>query len=148
VLNTLGSQNTAINKKFPWRQVMYDDRSDNFWLLYDDLCDILSNSEMPDLIYYLVKNYPEIANDLYFELDKNLVKKTPWHEDLSKVVHEWVNPTEKSYGPITIEEADDGSGDGILTFPPEFIEKTGWKEGDTLSMEVSPLGTLILQKKD
>lgn len=36
----------------------------------------------------------------------------------------------------TIEDANDGSGDGILTFPPEFIEQVGWKEGDTLSMSV------------
>jgi hypothetical protein len=36
----------------------------------------------------------------------------------------------------TIEDANDGTGDGILTFPPELIEYTGWKEGDTLSLSV------------
>jgi hypothetical protein len=24
----------------------------------------------------------------------------------------------------------------MLTFPPEFVESTGWKEGDTLNVEV------------
>jgi hypothetical protein len=128
-------------------RITYDNRSDTFWRLYGELYDILSNSEMPDLIYYLVKNYPEIASDVYFELDKNLVKKTPWHEGLSKVVHQWVNPQKKSYGTVTIEDAEDGSGDGILTFPPEFIEETGWKEGDTIKMTPTEDGSLILENK-
>ena len=45
-----------------------------------------------------------------------------------------------------IEDADDGSGDGILTFPPELIEKMGWKEGTTLHLEVAEKGTLIITK--
>lgn len=125
-----------------------DDRADKFWHSVSQFQRILSDTPVDDIAYHLVQENPELANELYFELDKNLVKKTPWHEDLSKVVHEWVNPTQKTYGPITIEDAEDGSGDGILTFPPEFIEKTGWKEGDTISMKVSSEGTLILQKKD
>ena len=36
----------------------------------------------------------------------------------------------------TIEDAPDGSGDGILTFPPELIAELGWKEGDTLSISL------------
>lgn len=126
----------------------YDDRGEKFWHLYYTFQDALEGAPIDDLVYQLIKLKPELANDLYFKLDENLVKKTPWHEDLTKVVHEWVNPTQKTYGPITIEDAEDGSGDGILTFPPELIEKTGWKEGDTLSMEVSDERTLILQKKD
>ena len=46
-----------------------------------------------------------------------------------------------------IEDADDGSGDGILTFPPELIEKMGWKEGTTLHLEVTEQGTLIITDK-
>lgn len=125
-----------------------DDRADKFWHSVSQFQRILSDTPVDDIAYHLVQENPELANELYFELDKNLVKKKPWHEDLSKVVHEWVNPTQKTYGPITIEDAEDGSGDGILTFPPEFIEKTGWKEGDTISMKVSSERTLILQKKD
>jgi hypothetical protein len=33
---------------------------------------------------------------------------------------------------ITVEEADDGSGDLILPLPPELLDMQGWKEGDTL----------------
>lgn len=36
----------------------------------------------------------------------------------------------------TLEETNDGSGDGILTFPPELIELKGWEEGTMLSLEV------------
>jgi hypothetical protein len=43
----------------------------------------------------------------------------------------------------TIEDAGDGSGDGILTFPPELCEMKGWKEGTVLNLEVSD-GMLII----
>ena len=33
---------------------------------------------------------------------------------------------------ITVEEADDGSGDIILPLPKELLEIQGWKEGDEL----------------
>ena len=33
---------------------------------------------------------------------------------------------------ITVEEADDGSGDIILPLPQELLDLQGWKEGDTL----------------
>ena len=46
-----------------------------------------------------------------------------------------------------IEDAEDGSGDGILTFPPEVIEQTGWKEGDVLKLQVKD-GKLYITKKD
>lgn len=42
-----------------------------------------------------------------------------------------------------IEDAPDGSGDGILTFPPEMIEELGWKEGQVLKLEVVD-NTIIL----
>ena len=38
--------------------------------------------------------------------------------------------------PAIIEDAPDGSGDGILTFPPELIQITGWVEGTKLNLEV------------
>ena len=96
----------------------------------------------------IIKSDPELANDIYFAFDVELVgKRQPW-EHLSDVMHQWVNPKQKTYGPIQIEDAPDGSGDGILTFPPELIEETGWKEGDTLNLEVSEAGTLIITKKE
>ena len=33
---------------------------------------------------------------------------------------------------ITVEEADDGSGDLVLPLPQEMLDLQGWKEGDTL----------------
>lgn len=35
-----------------------------------------------------------------------------------------------------LTEADDGSGDLILTFPDELIQEMGWKEGTVLSLKV------------
>lgn len=32
---------------------------------------------------------------------------------------------------LTVEE-DTETGDAILQFPPELLEKAGWQEGDTL----------------
>jgi bifunctional DNA-binding transcriptional regulator/antitoxin component of YhaV-PrlF toxin-antitoxin module len=50
----------------------------------------------------------------------------------------------KSY--ITmIEEAPDGSGDGILTFPDEMIAELGWKEGQRLQFSVSEEGKIIIK---
>ena len=96
----------------------------------------------------IIKSDPELANDIYFALDDELAgKRQPW-EDITDVVHQRVNPKPKTYGPLYIEDAGDGSGDGILTFPPELIEETGWKEGDTLNLEVSEAGTLIITKKE
>lgn len=105
------------------------------------------SSDTQRLAKALIQSDPELANDIYFALDEELVgKRQPW-EELTDVIHQWVNPKPKIYGPLYIEDAGDGSGDGILTFPPELIEETGWKEGDTLKLEVSEVGTLIITKK-
>lgn len=47
---------------------------------------------------------------------------------------------------LTIEDAEDGSGDGIITFPPEIIEELGWKEGMELNLDlkVDPAGNVIV----
>jgi hypothetical protein len=42
---------------------------------------------------------------------------------------------------------DPETGDGILEFPPELLETTGWKEGDTLSWTDLGNGTWSLTKK-
>lgn len=44
----------------------------------------------------LFEQNPEFANDLYFALDEIFVKKTPWHTELTKVVHNWVNSSQKT----------------------------------------------------
>lgn len=73
-------------------------------------------------------------------------EETTWYEDLSKVVHQWVNPKEEFIGYGYIEDANDGSGDGILTFPEGMCEKIGWNVGDTLNLEVSDDGSIIISK--
>lgn len=46
-----------------------------------------------------------------------------------------------------IIEADDGTGDGILQFPDEFINEQDWREGDNIHMEVIN-GELIMRNLD
>jgi bifunctional DNA-binding transcriptional regulator/antitoxin component of YhaV-PrlF toxin-antitoxin module len=50
----------------------------------------------------------------------------------------------KSYVTL-IEEAPDGSGDGILTFPDEMIAELGWKEGQRLQFSVNDEGNIIIK---
>ena len=38
--------------------------------------------------------------------------------------------------------------DGILTFPDELLEKTGWKEGDVLEWIPNDDGSFTLMKKE
>ena len=46
-----------------------------------------------------------------------------------------------------ILETNDGTGDGILQFPEEFIKEQDWREGDTIHMEVVD-GSLIIRNLD
>ena len=48
---------------------------------------------------------------------------------------------------ITLEEADDGSGDLIMPLPPELLESAGWKEGDELVWSDNKDGSWSLNKK-
>ena len=49
---------------------------------------------------------------------------------------------------ITLEEADDGSGDLVLPLTDEIMESAGWKTGDTLIWTDLKNGTWSLKKKD
>ena len=49
---------------------------------------------------------------------------------------------------LNIEEANDGSGDAILNFPPDLLEQAGWKEGDTLNWVDQKDGSWLLKKVD
>jgi hypothetical protein len=73
-------------------------------------------------------------------------EETTWHEDLSKVMHEWVNTKERFVGYGHIEDANDGSGDGILTFPEGMCEEVGWNPGDNLNLEIRDDGRLYISK--
>jgi len=47
---------------------------------------------------------------------------------------------------ITVEEADDGSGDLVLPFPEDLLKQAGWKEGDTLDWQDNGDGSWSLTK--
>jgi hypothetical protein len=47
---------------------------------------------------------------------------------------------------LTVEE-DPETGDGILTFPEDFLEQTGWQEGDVLEWTDLKNGSWQLAKK-
>ncbi len=47
---------------------------------------------------------------------------------------------------LTVEE-DPETGDGILTFPLDFLEEAGWKEGDTIEWIDLKNGSWQLKKK-
>jgi hypothetical protein len=49
----------------------------------------------------------------------------------------------------TIELQDDPeTGDSILEFPPDFIEETGWKEGDVIEWHDNKDGSYTMTKKE
>ena len=42
-----------------------------------------------------------------------------------------------------------GDPDNVnMTIPPEIMESQGWKEGDTIKVEVGDQGTIIITKVD
>lgn len=45
-------------------------------------------------------------------------------------------------------EEDPATGDLILTFPQDFLEETGWKEGDVVNWQDNKDGSFTLSKKD
>ena len=47
---------------------------------------------------------------------------------------------------VTVEEADDGSGDIVLPLPQDLLELQGWKEGDTLEWTKQDDGAWIISK--
>jgi hypothetical protein len=46
---------------------------------------------------------------------------------------------------VNVKE-DPETGDSIIEFPPDMLEQTGWKEGDTLSWEENGDGSFTLTK--
>lgn len=47
---------------------------------------------------------------------------------------------------VTVEEAEDGSGDCVLPLPQELLDLQGWREGDTLEWIDNGNGTWCIQK--
>ena len=46
---------------------------------------------------------------------------------------------------VDVKDADDGSGDAILTFPDELTMLCGWQEGTELNIEQID-GTIVVSK--
>lgn len=74
------------------------------------------------------------------ELDQAVRKMavmSQWENDLENYEKTWT---------CKVEDAEDGSGDAILTFPDELIMLKGWKEGTVLHMEVeeTPTGNVLV----
>jgi len=71
----------------------------------------------------------------FTELDqavRRMVVERKFQEDLENYGKSWT---------CDIEDAEDGSGDGILTFPDELVMLQGWKEGTELKLTVVGEGT-------
>ncbi len=49
---------------------------------------------------------------------------------------------------ITLEEADDGSGDMVMPLPQDLLDGAGWKEGDILEWIDNNDGTWSLKKAE
>ena len=49
---------------------------------------------------------------------------------------------------ITLEEAEDGSGDLVMPLPDDLLANAGWSEGDTLEWIDNNNGTWSLKKKE
>ena len=41
-----------------------------------------------------------------------------------------------SYFSVTLQEADDGSGDVVVPFPEQFLKQEDWLEGDQITFKV------------
>ena len=71
----------------------------------------------------------------FTELDqaiRRMVVERQFQEDLENYGKSWV---------CDVEDAEDGSGDAILTFPDELVMLQGWKEGTVLDLTVVGEGT-------
>ena len=46
-----------------------------------------------------------------------------------------------------ILDAEDGSGDGVIQFPEEFVKDQDWREGDRIDMNIVD-GKLVIRNLD
>jgi hypothetical protein len=49
---------------------------------------------------------------------------------------------------VTLEEAEDGSGDLVMPLPQDFLDQQGWQEGDVLDWTDNLDGSWSLSKLD
>jgi hypothetical protein len=64
----------------------------------------------------------------------------------TKLTHGEYMTTQNTKWTITVEEADDGSGDLVLPLPTDLLEQAGWKEGDALLWKDEGNGAWSLTK--
>ena len=113
------------------------------------------NGESRDMHCTLREDLMPVANQILKEdivdIPKNLNIITVWCEDISA----WrairtMNITKVILAPkkwtITLEEAEDGSGDLVMPLPEDFLTMQGWKEGDTLNWKDNEDGSWTLSK--
>ena len=74
-------------------------------------------------------------NDLCMEAIANFIEKTEF---------ELAEAAKIEVFTVTVEDAADGSGDGIIQLPDTFIKQEDWREGDVLDWEVED-GQAILR---
>jgi len=68
-------------------------------------------------------------------------------QQLNEIIHNWIQPQDIFSGYVEIVDADDGSGDGFLTFPEGLCEKLNWNEGDKLHFSFDEEKKQIIVKK-
>jgi hypothetical protein len=75
-------------------------------------------------------------NELGQAIHKMIVM-SQFEKDLENYEKSWI---------CDVVDAEDGSGDAILTFPDELLKLKGWKEGTVLNMEVEeqPTGNILI----
>lgn len=76
----------------------------------------------------------------FTELDqaiRRMVVERQFQEDLENYGNSWI---------CDVDDANDGTGDAILTFPDELVMLKGWKEGTVLNIEVEqrPTGNVLI----
>jgi hypothetical protein len=49
---------------------------------------------------------------------------------------------------LTVQEADDNSGDAIIEFTPEMLDQLRWEEGDTITWKDNEDGSFTLNKTE
>jgi hypothetical protein len=69
-------------------------------------------------------------------------------EDLLRVAIKEFKQQPVTRWTVTLDEADDGSGDLIMPLPQDLLDIKGWKEGDTLTWKDEGNGSWSLTKKD
>lgn len=67
---------------------------------------------------------------------ENLIKALK-RDELDNIITKWT---------VTIEEAEDGSGNLLLPLPQELLDKMEWVEGDILNWTDNKNGGWIIEK--